>query len=764
MDFDALYNAGFDALDSAVDDWSRLVRNLTSLEKDARNGLQAQANRADWSGINATVSRQFVGKTAGEFADARTQASSIRNILRDTAGELRSQQRKLKDAIERGAKNNLTVTQTGGGGFTVTMRVHPDRAGRGSTPPDHGEAEVTRLRDEVQDILEAATRSDDSAGEVLRALVNQSKHGFSGASYGDRDSAAKAVREADALARLAAREPGSLSNGDLDRLSAGLKRYHGDELFAARFAAELGAKGTLEFWAGVNAPEHGITTPSDPNPALAREREKRFGDLQQYLGMTLANATQSDSAAMTDWKRDMLQLGDQPVGGRQGFHQGFQVMSSLMRSGDYDDRFLQQYGERLVAFEKKHGEDGKAPHLWQHLGHDPRLNHTGTDAGADPFTGFMKALANSPDAATSFFGDTFQTASEAGKGTSVSNFDYFFETRDWPHDVDDAGKSSTAGRDTMAQALEAAVTGHPAGELPTADTPPHTKEQAKLMEQVVSSLSEEPKRLLDHRYTADSVGQMMAEYMPDVHRGLGPGQSSDPGLYPVAGTAASLSQQDLTRVLYSLGQVPEGYASVLAGQQSYTANIMEYHFRNPDAHVNDANFKDMEKLKTSIEAVASTAGEIQGTTSAGRAYASEDAAGAKDAQFNSAIDKTKAWATTGVSIGIGIGASYIAGPAGIAVGGLAGGITNELLSGISQGSLRDSTDQAVFRRGEQLDETEQSTYKTIEMAARGAGEAAGNRSPHIEVSAVSAAEKGFGSAQDNVKRHLEGLGKPTGMK
>ncbi|GHE74052.1 hypothetical protein GCM10018785_47780 [Streptomyces longispororuber] len=162
MDYDALRSASFTLLDDAVSDWSLLVDHLERLERDAGVGLRGAANRANWAGVNATVSREFIGKTAGEFKDAHAQAKSVHRILSDTRDELKRHHRRLEEAVERGLEKNLTVTATGGGGFTVSMNVHPDRAGKGNSVPEHGERDVAALRDEVQRILDEATESDST--------------------------------------------------------------------------------------------------------------------------------------------------------------------------------------------------------------------------------------------------------------------------------------------------------------------------------------------------------------------------------------------------------------------------------------------------------------------------------------------------------------------------------------------------------------------------------------------------------------------------
>jgi hypothetical protein len=220
------------------------------------------------------------------------------------------------------------------------------------------------------------------------AIADQSKLGFSDVDYSDRDSAAKALKDAEELADLAKQKPEDLSPSEFDRLNKVLKDHAGDELFAQRFASRLGAQGTLDFWTGLN----------DPHSAwkVWQARGDQFDDLQKNLSLTLATASQSDSADMTTWKSNMVDLVDKPVGRSGGFPLGGQVMSNLMRWGDYDDRFLVGYGGKLIETEKKFTSNGRHG-AWGRTGGDPLLNRTGTDSGWDPMTGYLKALSNSPD-------------------------------------------------------------------------------------------------------------------------------------------------------------------------------------------------------------------------------------------------------------------------------------------------------------------------------------------------------------------------------
>ncbi|MFI6086098.1 hypothetical protein ACIBBB_35090 [Streptomyces sp. NPDC051217] len=673
MDFEALHSANFKTLDDAVDGWTKMLVKLADLEKDAQDGLRGKANKANWAGVNATVSREFIGKTAEEFNDAYTQAESIRNIVRDTQGELKTQQRLLKEAIERGRTNHMSV-KSAGRGFTVTPNPDPK--------PANDQKDVDALRDELQGILNTATEVDSTASTSLKALVDLTDYGFSGQKYADRDSAANAIKEAENLARIAKKNPEDLTVKEFDALNAGLKKYSGDELFSERFAEQLGPKGTLEFWAG-------ITSPST-NRDVYVDRHEQLGDLQKNLSLTLATATQADTPEMRRWTYEMTELGSQPVH-KNSTTQGFQVMSNLMRWGNFDDQFLKSYGSELMETEKAATSNGRhGATLWTRMGMDPNLNRTGEDSGSDPMIGYLKALSNSPDAATDFFNDPFLSTDEdhdfkeenkEGKEVkaSLSNFDYLFEERDWPPERDKDGENSISGRNNLAMALEAATTGHPAGELPTVDTSPHNPEQARLMESVVASISEDPNRLKDNSFMSDSVGQIASEYLPDINRATADGgeeNESVPKLFPIAGATADMHHTDVTRFLATVGQNPEGYAAIEVGQKAYMAGLMDYHL-NPDLP-SDSRYPH--SAEETIKEIARRSGEVEGTLAIGRQEAVLGEAKAKDDDFEHATNQKKNTISGLVGLGVGVGTSFIASPVvGAAVGGAAGTVTGVVL-------------------------------------------------------------------------------------
>ncbi|MDQ0845455.1 hypothetical protein [Streptomyces sp. V1I6] len=750
MNFEDLHSAKFKLLDDLVTDWSSMLTKLKTLETDAKEGLQGKALKANWAGYNATVSREFIIKSAGEFGDAHTQATSIHNILRDTRDELKTQQRLLKEAIERGRGKNLTVTPNGGG---FTVRENPDKKA------PNGQTDVDDLCRELQGILNKATESDTSGSEALKALVDLKDYGFSDAKYKDRDTADAALKEAEALAKIAKKNPEDLTVKEFDLLNAGLQKYANDDLFAEHFATNLGGKGTLDFWADLNQPMI--------NPELTRERREQMADLQKNLGLTLATASQSDTVAMETWKRDVVAFADKPLEKNGGMPFGGQVMSNLMRWGDYDDRFLNDYGNKLVEAEKKLTNNG-AHVAWQPMGMDPQLNHTGTDSGWDPMTGYFKALANSPDAATDFFNGTFLTndedhdftedANDNGKQErrTLSNFDYFFEERDWPRDFDKEGEESIAGRNNLAMALEAATTGHPAGEMPNQYTEPHNEGQAHLMSDLVASVSEDPKRLTDHPHMSDSVGQITSEYLPDINRALAddPHGNTDK-LFPLAGTQAQLEHKDVTALLITVGQSPDGHAAVEVGQKAYMASLMDYHL-NPDL---PADQRYPHSPEETVQAIARRSGEVSGSLAIGMQEAVLGPASKEAKEFSDSVAQQKnAWSGA-IGTGIGVGVSFIATPVGGAVaGGVATTVSGMVLEHIFQQSETDVLTEASQDAGELWEKNRDLSAEHSQMAAIDAAKTHGlDYQDQVADWALEGRDDGFNDAATSAQRMADHL-------
>ncbi|MER8042153.1 hypothetical protein [Streptomyces sp. NPDC094032] len=507
MDLDALRFADFSKLGTAAGDWDAMAKKLWELESDARDNLGGKAQKADWKGVNATVTREFIGKTAKEFADAATQATSIANILRDTHGELDGFKKQLDETIRQALTRNLTVIGTGDGGFTVTMNIHPDRAAKGTTVPEHTEADAINLRNEVQKILQQATESDSTAAQALTMLVSQTPYGFSDAAYYDRDRAAQAMKDAERIANLLKTKGDDLSPAEFDQLNKDLAAYKDDRLFQETLATTLGPRGVLDFWADLSDPSDGGN--------LQRARFDQLGDFQQNLSLVLAGATQSDSPAMRTWENDMVKLGEERIQTRGSQVYGYQLMSNLMRTGNWDDRFLNDYGNALVATEKKM----KMPDHYWNSGTPPTpvMNFIGEDFGRDPMTGFMKGLAASPDAATEFFNAT----------QPDDNAKYVLGDRRTFDDTPLDRKDGNGAWDATGAALAAAATGMNPND-PTAPQVDLTPEHRQVLDRSLTYLSARGDDMPSEM--RDDMAKVLSRHSDVVHHSASTlaDQSNDP--------------------------------------------------------------------------------------------------------------------------------------------------------------------------------------------------------------------------------------------
>ncbi|WP_416977141.1 hypothetical protein [Streptomyces sp. T028] len=665
MDLDALRYGNFSKLGEAVTDWEQMTKKLADLQKDAENNLKAKADKAKWAGVNATVSREFISKTAAEFADAHTQADSITKILSDTRGELIGYRTRLNDAIGRASKQHLTVVDTGCGTFTVTQNVRPDWASDPSGNTGVTDQKVVdAIRDEIQGILTKATQSDNSAAKVLGLLVDQAKYGFADASYADRDSAAKAVAAAEKLAKMA-KNPADMSLDDIADFNRTMEKYNGDSLFAEQFATRLGPKGTLQFWTEMTYAHAG-----------ARESElDTMKSLQKNLSLTLATASFSDSDAMQDWKKDLIAERNtnfratnsmNPVGAL-----GSQVISSLMREGQYDTEFLDDYREKLFKADKGAGNAGTHD-LWV-KGYDSLDLLFGDGNGRDPLEGLFEGLSHNPEAATHAF-------------ESKSDLDHLLGTTMY-----------TERGETLGHALEAAVTGVSADDY-TSPAPPHSATQVQIMANIMNAVAQPGGGAdLVSRGLGDSFGNMAASYMPEISRAFG---SSDANVFLTnSEDPEGLETTDVTRFLSAVSLDPEGRAGIVVGESVYTSGLLDAHLSNPSLF--DGTRDQV------LENIGRNAGIIEGII--GHSVADDEVQAAVDGEkdYNDALQKKSDFVKTWVATGLGYGSvSLFPGSqaaTGAAVGGFAGGVVGLAVDRLFEGQELDGArDEALYSSAKDL--------------------------------------------------------------
>jgi hypothetical protein len=659
MDLDALRHGDFGKLGEAVTDWAQMTKKLAELKKDAEDDLKAKADKAKWAGINATVSREFIAKTTAEFADAHTQADSITKILSDTRGELVSYRAQLNDAIRRASEQHLTVVDTGDGTFTVAGNTRPDWASDPSGKTGATDQKtVDAFRTEIEGILSKATHSDNSAAQALRLLVDQAEYGFNDASYANRDEAADAVAAAEKLARMA-RNPADMSLDDIAAFNRTMEKYRDDPLFAERFATRLGAKGTLQFWTEMAAHHAG---------ARGAERET-MKDLQTNLGMTLATSSFSDSDAMRDWKKDLVaerQTNFRPAGSPNPVGAlGAQVISSLLRQGQFDTEFLDDYRKELFKADKGAG-DSSTHDLWV-KGYDAVDLVFGDGNGRDPLEGLFDGLSHNPEAATHAF-------------ESKSDLDHMLGTTKY-----------TERGESLGRALEAAVTGVADGDGNTT-APPHSAAQVGIMANVMHAVADPDggADLVTHGL-GESFGDMAASYMPEISQALAGSGSTTVFLTnsEVCNPFHGEGVPEVVRFISSVSANSAGRAGIIFGENIYTGSLLESHLSDPSLFHGPRD--------QVIADIARNAGVIEGLVGHSVADGEVEAAVAGEADYNDALkakgDAAKTWVTiafTGLKVPEHLGGEVMGSVVGGAAGAVAGGAVDRLIEGQQMQGARDA--------------------------------------------------------------------------
>ncbi|MFZ4274140.1 hypothetical protein ACOZFM_15650 [Streptomyces arboris] len=424
--FQELNDLRLGKLQAAVTDWQAMIDKLVKVADGGGGAVSAadmdrKAKAADWKGQNATVTKDFVTVTAREFDDVVTVARSVHTILSGAHSKLTKHKSDLADALSRAAKKNIYVNDRGMVNAAVPS---PQAAGNAKIEPPT-QAEIDAVAREISTILTAAGETDSTAATALRFHAKD-KHGFESNGFKSFDAAQKSIDDSDELIALGKKDPSQITNEQLERFNTLLKAHPNDPVFAERVALGLGPEGTLKFFAGaVDLDSWENRDGGGTGTREAREeRMKLLGTLEKQLGTTLATASHSNSEGMEAWKERVVALGGEDVGNGKSTSQirvyGFQAMSNLMRHGKYEGEFLNDYGNALVKFEKENTGDVKDPGPggkrredvlpWDKLPSYAKIDqlHYGAnnDAGTDPMTGFMKALAHNPDAATDFFSST----------------------------------------------------------------------------------------------------------------------------------------------------------------------------------------------------------------------------------------------------------------------------------------------------------------------------------------------------------------------
>ncbi|MEU8834624.1 hypothetical protein SAMN02745898_10874 [Streptomyces sp. 136MFCol5.1] len=637
LTYENLLHVDLAQLSEAVAKWRNLPGQFKTIARKYENTVEKGLWDYDWEGEAANAARTKLGKVKRQIDAASEEATDIHLLFDDALHVFKSSQKKLKglrDQIEQ--DKYLSIKPDGEVWFDAPADTPIDDLA--ALRKGYQES-IIAYRESIRSCLTAADEADDTLSWVLSQDGNGRERGFDAHTYRSikeaKQGRAAAEKDLAALTELASARTAPDAE-TLTRINSLLKKHEGDPYFTERFATRLGPKKTLEFWTRIA-----------DRRQTGDERTKISAQIQKSLSRTLATASHSDSAAMERWKRQMVALGDDRVqmvdmgaATVSDGPYGYQVMSSLMRTGEYDKDFLTDYGRSLIDFEKDH-KSTKLKDLWQPDGYETYLNFgPGTDHGLDPMAGYMDALGHNPDAAkTMFFSKDWGPHDKTDP-----DLQYLLKDREWPNGNWLVDNKRGYGYDELGHALEAATLGVPYDRpelgLRRDDT------TANVMEQVVRLVGNDQGLVADKPGIGNSLAKMGAGYIDDLNwsvanfsDGDGGRASRDAAFGHLGEGHTFLKHDSALSFLQSVGQHEGGYEILSQAQEQYTVSGLKAH-PNPD-----------DELKMIIESGAKTHGILDQS----RVTEIDHEYGEKTDEANRKLAEAAEWKKFGIGQGIGVG-------------------------------------------------------------------------------------------------------------
>ncbi|TVL91783.1 DUF6571 family protein [Streptomyces sp. SAJ15] len=590
-------NANLTPLSEAVTQWKNAPNKFQQIQIDFYNLVTKGLDTSDWEGEARDGAMEKFEWIQKQVSAAVSESLHVYNVMSEGLTQFTAAKKAL-EAIETELEGHkhLRLNKTDG---SVYLQLSADEEPSRSALTKSYEDTFEHYRDRTRKAIEQAAQADSALVQALTADVNGESRGFNEKAY---DSLGEARREAEKdlkqAVSLGGIENGKMSSDQLKQLSELMSRHSKDPLFAEGFATGLGPEKTLQLWYNATHPRNLNFPDTDIDEKVWWPAAE---NLQVSLGTTLATATHSDSPDMKAWKDEILRMGPERLESGGNTHPyGYQVMSNLMRFGTYDAKFLNTYGDRLLAWDKKNNTRDGLPY-WSNNADVDMLNLHGAkkdgwlDQGHDPVIGFLEGLGHNPAASTEFFKQPGGVNGVVDQKSEInSHLAYLAQERNWIFDGNTSGEPRRMpGHEALGHALTAATTGYAwdAEELRGKDPEifnhggdRRTAGTADVMEQVVAVYGGEngPRLLHEQPSMATSLGVMGGSYVDDINYAVsGVGDSLENDAFPAGYKGrADFGSKGAVDFLSVLGQNPESHGIMNQAEHLYT---LDRFAQNPSA-------------------------------------------------------------------------------------------------------------------------------------------------------------------------------------
>ncbi|MFC0601809.1 hypothetical protein [Streptomyces palmae] len=722
MKYEDVIHAPVDKLQTAVDDWTDLAAKLDTMATTAREGMRAKADRADWKGVNAEVTRQFIRKTAHEVAEAAEAAKAIKLLL----NEAHTIFKKAKDDLIRirdkdGPAAGITVD---GHGKVTAKEILASKGGKkvkledadASTrhDPDYALAlrkqqeAVTAWQNKIKRIIDTCQDADESLRVALTAN-DKDAHDFTPPKYRSLDQ-----EEADRAATLLSKGTG-LSDAELVQLDELLLDNRDNPAFAKPFYEHLGPKKALTLYGQ-------IAIHSSEYSQGDKKHTEAVKKLQRGLGLNLATASH-DTTFAEKWGPELRKLGTQQfVLDRTGIvptAYGYQLLGGILRYGNYDAKFLKPIAEHVTQL---HADDpARFDPGPQGASYKNAFNPNGKDgAGYDPVLSVLEALGHSPEASKEFFSQEptlYNEDGSAADGYGPSDLDgsvgdsylRYFANQHYESfaDTDQSNdKAIEQAHGYMPKALGHALESSTLGRPWDAYSEPIKRDadSAKIMTNVIEIYSN-PDLLHEQKTISESLGRMGSAYIRDIDWLLD--DDKDGSVYAPKDSFddhLQNKQAHIRKFISTVAKYPDCYASLSEAQQIQTTSFLGQDFDLKSTG-------DRSDIRSSVELGA----ELQGRLDKARAEQVQKVGMDELQEYERKEERQAAWKQFGGSsaaAAVVTGATFLI-PNSAAARGVAA-LAVPIASDIASDLMSNLIDQAIGKDTEQEgDKKEESIEKLV---------------------------------------------------
>ncbi|WP_030736688.1 hypothetical protein [Streptomyces sp. NRRL F-2890] len=660
--YESVRNADLSTLKSTVTSLGNLTAKLGELEQDAA-AMNRMAQGSLWAGINATVSKAHVGRTAGKFTHAHTQAESLHTILNTLLADLQASQGTLLQLEQNSEADGIRISPDG----TISSSEPPHLTFQQASinnlflaeeqvPPETLQA-MQDASGRINQAIEEAAESDRIAARALAEIMEESNGKFTATDLNSLEDArtSQSAQDAEAVVALADKE--EKTAGDWRMMGDYFALHADDPEFATYVIDTIGMESYLAL---VQEMEHSTTELASANVDIDDIKAGMANTLNTAMSPSVDITTHPPgSETYQSWLRTeegrayerrlnaLNEIGAERiynppswVDAVQDARIGYDVFLDLMENAGapLNNVFYHDVLSGMIAAEKTH------PHLFNREPYPPLDGEWNPD---NDVTDRMLGIGSrhNPDAVTYFFDPEVQDTE------GMDNLDYFIGTgsgtrndRAMMHEVSEFRMLSPDYHDQpgLAAALETASTGIPPGHIPGEDYPGQTATNTRIAEEVWNTFGNDPSRLVEGgRYSSmnAALGHIAADYLPDIYQSLH-GTDIAPGRDPRAGFDSVVTEG----LLRQLGKDSEAYSSITAANQAHMAVAVD--------KVVATEGISQEMRRTMLEDVSYPTGMVSGIMTDARASAMYQEQLAADASHNEIVNGLHTWTDRALNVAI----------------------------------------------------------------------------------------------------------------